>query len=466
MEDSQVAALSLQLAERIGPTRFEVWIESQARLCIEATTLTIHAANDFVRVWLRSNLADEIRAVWQAMAGPTAAVEYAVEEASQHAQVEEPAERTATAPPVRRSEQQLLPQVRSNVTSEPAAHRVEFTFGNFVVGPSNEYAFRSAEFTGCGRQQASPLTFFGETGVGKTHLLKAILREYRRSSPRSSAAMLTAEQFTTGFVEAVRGTGLPSFRQKCRGAQLLVIDDVQFFIGKDRTLEEFQHTVDAMLGEGRQLVFSADRSLADLRGLGSELVSRLAGGLVCEIESPEFATRREIVRRYAGEIGLDLCDDVMNTVAAQITSGARELRGALYRLQAIGWAFDKPITRETAERALADLARHSARPVRLADVEKAVCEVFGMERSQLRSDRKGRAVSDPRMLAMWLARKYTRAAWSEIAEHFGRKSHSTVISAHRRVEKLISSQAHVEMGDRECGVEEAIRKLEQALRTA
>jgi chromosomal replication initiator protein len=444
-----------------------MWIKSQARLCIEATTLTIHAANDFVRVWLRTNLADEIRAVWQSMAGPGAAVEYAVDEASQDEQVVEVAkDATVTAPSVRRTASDSLQQTKSKSISEPVAPRADFTFGNFVVGPNNEYAFRSAELTGCGRQQASPLTFFGMTGVGKTHLLKAILREYRRSNPRSTAAMLTAEQFTTGFVEAVRGTGLPSFRQKCRGAHLLVIDDVQFFIGKDRTLEEFQHTVDAMLGDGRQLVFSTDRSLADLRGLGSELVSRLAGGLVCEIESPEFATRREIVRRYAGEIGLELCDEVINTVAAQITSGARELRGALYRLQAMTWAFDKPVTRESAERALADLARHSARPVRLADVEKAVCDVFGMERSQLRSDRKGRAVSDPRMLAMWLARKYTRAAWSEIAEHFGRKSHSTVISAHRRVEKLISSQAQIEMGDRECGVEEAIRKLEQALRTA
>jgi chromosomal replication initiator protein len=241
---------------------------------------------------------------------------------------------------------------------------------------------------------------------------------------------------------------------------------VQFFVGKDRTLEELQHTVDSMLNEGRQLVLTSDRSLAQLRSLGPELASRLAGGLVCEIEPPEFTTRLEIVRRIAGEIELTLDDSVMTTVAAQINAGARELRGALHRLQAMTWAFDTPITRDVAERALADLARHSSRPVRLADVEKAVCDVFGVERSQLRSERKGRAVSDPRILAMWLARKYTRAAWSEIAEYFGRKSHSTVISAHRRVEKLISSQAQVGISDRSCDVEEAIRRLETALRTA
>ena len=165
-------------------------------------------------------------------------------------------------------------------------------------------------------------------------------------------------------------------------------------------------------------------------------------------------------------MGLTIGDDVLRMVATQITAGARELRGALHRLQAMSQAHEQPITRELADRALADLARHRTRTVRLADVQKAVCDVFGVEPAQLRSDRKGRSVSEPRMLAMWLARKYTRAAWSEIGEFFGRRSHSTVISAHRRVEKLISTQAEIGVHDRPCSVEEAIRRLEKALRTA
>jgi chromosomal replication initiator protein len=464
MEDSQVAALSLELAERIGAQRFEVWIHSQTRLCIEATCLTVHAASDFVRDWLRKNLADDIRVVWQSFCGPTATVEYAVQESSAAATAN--VAEVATPPvsvsaPVRAKSPEPV-----STDSDTVSTRGEFTLDGFVVGASNEYAFRAAELTASGRQQASPVLFCGSTGVGKTHLLKAILREYRRRNKRATAVMLSAEQFTTGFVEAVRGSGLPSFRQKCRGAQLLLIDDLQFFAGKERTLEELQHTIDTMLGDGRQLVLASDRGLAELHSLGRELVSRLAGGLVCEIEAPEFATRLEIVRQIAREIDLTIDVDVMKTVATQINAGARELRGALHRLQAITWASETPITRDMAERALADLARHSTRPVRLADVEKAVCDVFGVERSQLRSERKGRAVSDPRILAMWLARKYTRAAWSEIAEYFGRKSHSTVISAHRRVEKLISTQAQVGISDSTCDVEEAIRRLETALRTA
>ena len=151
---------------------------------------------------------------------------------------------------------------------------------------------------------------------------------------------------------------------------------------------------------------------------------------------------------------------------SQITMGARELRGALHRLAAMSIAFEQPISPELAATALAELSQQCTRPVKLADVENAVCNVFGVERSELRSERKGRSINEPRMLAMWLARKYTRAPWSEIGQFFGRRSHSTVISAHKRVEQLIRTQAAIGVSDQSCGVEEAIRRVEAALRTA
>jgi chromosomal replication initiator protein len=277
---------------------------------------------------------------------------------------------------------------------------------------------------------------------------------------------LSAEQFTTSFIEAIRGSGLPSFRQKCRGADLLAIDDLQFFVGKARTIEELQHTIDTLLAEGRQLALASDRPLADLRALGPELWSRLAGGLVCQIEPPEFATRLGILRRLRDELRLAVDEKVLEKVAKQITAGARELRGALYRLQIMSDASNQPITAEMADEALRELTRQCTRAVRLSDVEHVICGVFGVEPAQLKSDRKGRSLSEPRMLAMWLARKYTRMPWSEIGQYFGRRSHSTVIAAHRRVERLITAQAEIALNDRPCGVEEAIRRLETALRTA
>lgn len=473
MEDSQVAAeLSAQLAQRIGPQRYELWFSNQAQLCVRASCLTVRAASPFVRDWLQKHFADDIRACWEAVVNGAGTVEFDLDEtlkrsanglSQNHRGLAQFAETSEQNVPVPLSAPPCKP---GPPAAEPVAPRKSADLAAFVVGASNEYAFRAAELTGRGRQQASPVLFCGPTGVGKTHLLRAIAREYRRHLSRSAVVYLSAEQFTTGFVEAVRGSGLPSFRQKCRGARLLAIDDLQFFAGKRRTLEELLHTFDTMAAEGRQLVLASDRGLSELRALGPELLSRLSGGLICEIEPPEYATRLGILRRLQDESGLVIDESVLSIIAQQITEGARELRGALNRLEAMSHAYDEPISHDLATRALADLARHSTRAVRLADVQKAVCGVFGIEPAQLRSERKGRSISEPRMLAMWLARKYTCAPWSEIGQFFGRRSHSTVISAHRRVEKLISAQSQIGMADSSCNVEDAIRRLETAIRTA
>jgi chromosomal replication initiator protein len=469
MEDSQIAAeLSASLAEKIGAERFELWFGSQAQLCIEEGCLYVRAASAFVRDWVQGNLGAEIRTCWEAIVGGTRSVTFAVDANAGRTEGTQAAVNGSAGSgdgPVHAIGAHVPTSIDVKAGA-PTAARCELTLEGFVVGASNEYAFRAADLTGRGRQQASPILFCGPTGVGKTHLLRAIVREYRRHHPRAAAVYLTAEQFTTGFIEALRGSGLPSFRQKCRGARLLVIDDIQFFAGKQRTIEELLHTFDTLAADGKQLVLASDRGLAELRPLGPELVSRLSGGLVCELESPEFITRREILRRLAREMEVTLDDKILSLVATQISGGARELRGAVHRLQTMSLAYDKPVTQEMAEQALADMVRQSTRAVRLVDVQKAVCDVFGVEASQLKSDRKGRSLSEPRMLAMWLARRYTRAPWSEIGEFFGRKSHSTVISAHKRVERLISSEGQIAMNDQACRVEDAIRKLEMKLRTA
>jgi chromosomal replication initiator protein len=463
MEDSQVvAALSKQLAQRIGIERFTLWFGSQARICIGTGCLRIRASSAFVRDWLQKNLADDIRACWENVAGRALPVEFDVDLTLAHARAEPP----NCAEDFHCGSAAAKPQSNGTSAAENSSLRGIAGLKAFVVGPSNESAFRAAELTGRGRQPASPVVFCGPTGVGKTHLLRGIVREFRSYFPNAAAVYLSAEQFTTGFVEAIRGSGLPSFRQKCRGARLLVIDDVQFLVGKQRTIEELLHTVDALLADGRQLVLGSDRSLAELRALGPELISRCAGGLVCEIQPPEFVTRVEILRQLSNELCVTASDDVLQAIATQITDGARELRGALHRLNALSQTNCEPITRELAEQALIDMARYSSRAVRLADIEQVVCDMFCVEPAQLRSGRKARSVSGPRILAMWLARKYTRAAWTEIGEFFGRRSHSTVISAHRRVEKLISAHAQIEVNDRHCDVEEAIQRLERALRTA
>jgi chromosomal replication initiator protein len=472
-EDIQFAAeLRGRLVDCLGPERFELWFGNQTRFRFDGHRLTVFAASAFTRDWLRRNFVREMRQCCRAVFESPIEVEFDVDESIAAGSAEEADCVADEARAECANGVELPPRPVAKVETAGMASaaakpiRMEPRFAAFVVGRSNEYAFTAATMTARGSQQASPVLFCGSTGVGKTHLLRSLRAEYRRHHPRARAVYLTAEQFTTSFVEALRGTGLPSFRTKCRGADLLLVDDLHFFAGKRASIDELLHTLDAMHHEGRQVALASARTLAELRPLGKELLSRLSGGLVCELELPDFATRLEIVRRLALEMGLTLTDEVASLVATQISSGASELRGALHRLQAVATARHKPITPQQATTELAELSQQCSRHVGLPEVEQAVCDVFGIEPSQLRSERKGRTINEPRMLAMWLARKYTRAPWSEIGQFFGRRSHSTVIAANRRVEQLIRKQAKIGLSRETCGVEEAIRRVEAVMRTA
>ena len=278
------------------------------------------------------------------------------------------------------------------------------------------------------------------------------------------AIFLSAERFTTCFLEALSGRGLPSFRQKYRGVDVLLIDDVQFFAGKKATLVELLYTVDTLLAEGRQLVFASDRAPADLKVLGAELAARLSGGLVSRIEPADYATRQGIVRQMSDRLQMDIPQNVQTLVASHVTSNAREIAGALNRIQIMSLAHEQPITRTLAEQALAEIKEQSCSPIHLADIQRAVCDVFGVDPESLQSKRKSPTVSHPRTLAMWLARKHTRAALSEIGHFFGRRSHSTVISAQKKVERWMTQQARITLPQKVCDVEEAIRRVEETLR--
>jgi chromosomal replication initiator protein len=268
-----------------------------------------------------------------------------------------------------------------------------------------------------------------------------------------------------GFVEAVRGSGLPSFRQKCRGAGLLLIDDLQFLSGKKGTQVELLYTMDTLAREGRQMVFAADRPPAEMHDLGQELCTRLQSGLVCRIDPAEYEARLGILDQMARRKKLIVPPEVNRFIASRLTSHARELSGALCRLEAVSQTLGRPIDLAMAEESLDDLIRQSARLVRLPDIEKAVCAAFGLDPKSLQSAAKARRISHPRMLAMWLARKYTRAAYSEIGRYFGLRSHATVISAQKRIDDWLAAGKPMELASRLCAVEEAIQEVERLLAT-
>jgi chromosomal replication initiator protein len=337
------------------------------------------------------------------------------------------------------------------------------SLSSFVVGASNRLAMYSAEIVARNPGQITPLFVYGPTSVGKTHLLEGIWSAERKAGRGTTSIYLSAEQFTSQFLDALRGNGMPVFRRRYRGVHVLILDDLQFLAGKRATQVELLHTVDTLLRDRRQLVFAADRPPVELSDFMPELVTRLSGGMVCRIEPPDYVTRLGIVGHLSCRLGIELPEDVQQFIAARLTGHARELSGAICRLQATSEAMRQKISVPLAEEALGEMIQHGARVVRLADIEKAVCQVFGLEPQTLQSNGKTRRVSQPRMLAMWLARKHTRAALSEIGAFFGRRSHSTVISAQKRVDQWVARDEPLAMPEQTWKIDEAIRQVERQL---
>jgi chromosomal replication initiator protein len=343
--------------------------------------------------------------------------------------------------------------------------RPSLTLEQYVVGLGNRMAHAAAALAAEQPGAMSPLVIHGPSGAGKTHLLEGICRRMRERNPRSSAVMLSAEQFTTTFLESLHGRrGLPGFRRSLRAADLLVIDDIQFLIGKKATISELLHTIEALQRAGKQVVFASDRDVESLAELGADLQARLRGGMCARILPPDEATRAGIVESLAARRSLSIPQEVVAFVAARMTRNTRELAGAVNRLEATSHMLGIPVTLDMAEECLAELVRSSSRAVRLADIERAVCSALGVDPGSLQSSCRVRRVNQPRMLAMFLARKHTPAALSEIGAYFGRRSHSTVISAQRTVDGWIASGSRLTLADAEWGVEEAIRRVEESLR--
>jgi chromosomal replication initiator protein len=347
------------------------------------------------------------------------------------------------------------------------AQRRQFAnLDDFLASEANRIALTAAQTAATRPGVYSPLTVVGPPGCGKTHLLEGIWRRAKANKTLRSVIYLSAEQFTNQFIDAIRSTGAPNFRRKIRDVEMLLIDDVQFFAGKQSTLVELVHTIDTLLRANRQLVFAADRPLAELRGLGPELITRLSGGLVCTLEAADFTTRLGILRQLAAKQEMTISDEVLTWMAGQLDGDGRHLAGALNRLRAASDAHEQSIDLEFAQFALSDLVQASRRPVRVPDIMEAVCDVMGIEQKDLQSSSKTASVAMPRMLVMFLARKWTRAALSEISRSLGRRSHSTVVSAQHKVTEWLEGGKTLHVGHGQCRVEDAIKRIEGKLRLA
>jgi chromosomal replication initiator protein len=319
-----------------------------------------------------------------------------------------------------------------------------FTFENFVVGKSNQLARAAAYQVGVNPGSAyNPLFIYGGVGLGKTHLMQAVGNMILEGRPAARVAYVHSERFVGDMVSALRHNTISEFKRTYRSLDALLIDDIQFFAGKDRSQEEFFHTFNALLEDQQQIVLTCDRYPKEVNGLEERLKSRFGWGLTVAIEPPELETGVAILLRKATAEGIDLPEDIAFFIAKCVRSNVRELEGALRRVVANSRFTGRPITIDFAREALRDLLAVQERKVTIENIQKTVAEYYKIRVADLLSKRRSRMITRPRQTAMSLAKELTSHSLPEIGDAFGGRDHTTVIHACKRVKELRDADTRI-----------------------
>ena len=314
----------------------------------------------------------------------------------------------------------------------------QFTFDNFIVGKPNELAYAAAQRVAQSEVVSfNPLFLYGGVGLGKTHLMHAVAWNIKKRNPKKNVVYLTAEKFMYQFIKALRFKNIMSFKEQFRSVDVLMIDDVQFIIGKDNTQEEFFHTFNTLIDKKRQIIISADKSPADLEGLEDRLKSRLGWGLVADIHPLTYELRLGIIQAKAEQKSMKLTKDVLEFLANKITNNVREMEGALNRLAVHASLQDSDITVDLVKDVLKDLLRTNSRKITIDEIQKKVVEHYNIKLSDMHSPRRSRSVARPRQVAMYLAKSITTRSLPEIGRKFGGRDHTTVIHAIKTIEEIM-----------------------------
>jgi len=314
------------------------------------------------------------------------------------------------------------------------------TFDNFIVGKPNELAYAAAQRVAESEIVSfNPLFLYGGVGLGKTHLMHAVAWAIKKRSPKKNVVYLTAEKFMYQFIKALRFKNIMSFKEQFRSVDVLMIDDVQFIIGKDNTQEEFFHTFNTLVDKKRQIIISADKSPADLEGLEDRLKSRLGWGLVADIHPLTYELRLGILQSKSEQKQIKLSTDVLEFLANKITNNVREMEGALNRLAVQESLSNTQITVDIAKDILKDLLRSNSRKITIDEIQKKVTEHYNIRLSDMHSPRRSRSIARPRQVAMYLAKSITTRSLPEIGRKFGGRDHTTVIHAIKTIEEIMAN---------------------------
>lgn len=407
---------------------FDAWLKPSVPVAIEDGALIVEVPHEFARDWLQSRYEGPITQALRAATGLDLAVRFVVpkqpktlDAALAHAAPEKDSADAAEVPQPEDAAQSVL--------------NPKYTFSSFVVGNSNRFAHAAslavAEAPG---KAYNPLFIYGGVGLGKTHLMQAIGHYVMSHYPSLKVVYVSCEQFTNELINAIRYEKTLDFREKYRNVGVLLIDDIQFLAGKERTQEEFFHTFNALYEANRQIVISSDRPPKEIATLEDRLRSRFEWGLITDIQAPDLETRIAILKKKASLEKLQVPNDVLVYIANQIHSNIRELEGALIRVVAFASLVNKQITVQLAAEVLRDMLPSSKpKQISIELIQKIVAEYFNLSVDDLTAKKRSRTVSFPRQIAMYLARELTESSLPRIGEEFGGRDHTTVIHACEKI---------------------------------
>lgn len=425
-----------ELLKSVGKNNYSNWIEPLELFELEDGVATFLVPTQFMGNWVSRNFGEQILRELSNAGESVSRVAFSV-----------PQRPLATKP--KAVTKPALPEVNDSRDLPGAPLDARFTFDSFVVGKPNELAHAAARRVAEGGPVTfNPLFLYGGVGLGKTHLMHSIAWELQRREKGLRIVYLSAEQFMYRFVQALRDKDMIAFKQLFRSVDVLMIDDVQFIAGKDATQEEFFHTFNALVDQGKQIIVSSDRAPTEITGIEDRIVSRLQSGLVVDLHPTNYELRLGIlqqkVEKYSEQFpNLEIADGVLEFLAHRISTNVRVLEGAMMRLFAFGSLVGREVTLELAQDCLSDILRHSDRKITVEEIQRKVSDHYNIRLSDLIGPKRVRTFARPRQVAMYLAKTMTSRSLPEIGRRFGGRDHTTIMHGVRKIEELKQQDSQI-----------------------
>lgn len=419
------------VAEKISEKAFDIWLKPLQLREMDQNTVEIEVPNKFFKDWIAENYQPLIKDALYQITKRTYQIKILIKEMA------EPKTN------IKLPEKTSPPKIASPILRDDGLNP-NYTFESFVVGSCNQFAHAAAlAVANVPAQDYNPLFIYGGVGLGKTHLLNAIGNRIVQNNPLLKVCYTSSEKFTNELINSLKYEKMTDFRNKYRSQDVLLLDDIQFLGGKERTQEEFFHTFNSLYETHKQIVITSDKLPKDIPGLEERLRSRISWGLIADIQPPDMETKVAILSKKAEYFNISLPNEVGLFLASNLGSNIRELEGALTRLRAYASLTGQEINISMANEILKDLLSDRQRIISIENIQKTVANFFNLKISDLKSSKKLKLYTQPRQIGMYLCRILTKASFPEIGNKFGGKDHSTVIHACRQIEKQICDNREI-----------------------